>query len=120
MKMGLRFAVATFVMLVMSGCATTIGKPYDANKMSSFVVGQTTVDQVVAALGEPMERETESDGSVRLHYEYSEGKATAATYVPVVNLFSHGASVKGVSTFIYFDRSGHYVRYESTSTNTEA
>lgn len=108
------------VIMGMAGCATTVGKPYDATKMSSFVVGQTTVDQVVAALGDPMERQTESDGAIRLHYEYSTGQASAGTYIPVVNLFSHGATIKGVSTFIYFDRSGHYVRYESTSTNTQA
>ena len=68
MKLGWKLVLASFVLLL-AGC-TTIGRPYDASKIGQFVVGQTTVDQAIAALGEPQERETESDGTVRLHYQY--------------------------------------------------
>lgn len=110
MKNSLQLAVAILVMLLMAGCATTIGKDYDQGRISQFVPHQTTLDQVIATLGQPQERETESDGSVRLHYQYIVAKGSVSDYVPFA---PKSANTDGKDTFLYFDKTGHYLRAEN-------
>jgi hypothetical protein len=112
MKLGLKLVLALLVVMLVAGC-TTIGHPYDASKIGQFVVGQTTVDQAVATLGEPQERETESDGAVRLHYQYI--PTDARNLIPFTPT---GVHVKDQDTYLYFDRSGHYVRSETNQSST--
>lgn len=112
MKLGWKLVLALLVALSLTGCMT-VGHPYDASKIGQFVVGQTTVDQVVAALGEPQERETESDGAVRLHYQYIPDDAR--NYIP---FNPAGVHVKNQDTYIYFDRAGRYVRSETNQSST--
>jgi hypothetical protein len=111
MKLGSKLVLALFVVLL-AGC-TTIGRPYDASKIGQFVVGQTTVDQAIAELGQPQERETESDGAVRLHYQYI--PTDARNLIPFTPA---GVHVKDQDTFIFFDRQGRYVRSETNQSST--
>lgn len=112
MKTAWKFVLALFVALPLAGCMT-MGHPYDAAKVGQFVVGQTTVDQAIAALGDPQERETESDGSVRLHYQYIPGDArNLIPFTPT------GVHVKDQDSYIYFDRNGRYVRSETNQSST--
>lgn len=120
MKNGLKWIMAMAAMLLVAGCATDLGRDYDQGKVTQFVPGQTTVDQVVATLGQPQERETESDGTLRLHYQYVSGKASVGSYIPGVDLFDHGSTVKGKDSYIYFDKQGKYLRAENNQTNTGA
>lgn len=110
MKNSLQLAAAIMLMLLMAGCATTIGKDYDQGKVGQFVPHQTTLDQVIAALGQPQERETESDGSTRLHYQYIVAKGSVSDYVPFA---PKSANTDGKDTFLYFDKTGHYLRAEN-------
>lgn len=112
MKTAWKFVLALFVVLPLAACMT-VGHPYDASKVGQFVVGQTTVDQAIAALGQPQERETESDGAVRLHYQYIPDDAR--NYIP---FNPAGVHVQNQDTYIYFDRSGHYVRSETNQSST--
>lgn len=114
MKNSLQVAVATVVMLLMAGCATTVGKDYDQGKVSQFVPHQTTLDQVVAALGQPQERETESNGEVRLHYQYIVSKSSVSDYVPFAPV---KANTDGKDTFLYFDKAGRYLRAENNQSS---
>lgn len=110
MKNSLQLAVAIMLMLLMAGCATTIGKDYDQNKVGQFVPHQTTMDQVIASLGQPQERETESDGSARWHYQFIVSKSSVGDFVPFA---PKSANVGSKDTYLYFDKTGHYVRAEN-------
>lgn len=115
MKFGWKTALTLFAAMLLAGCATTIGKDYDQNKVAQFVPHQTTMDQVISALGQPQERETESDGTTRLHYQYIVNKASVGDYVPFA---PKGSSTTGKDTFLYFDRAGKYLRAENNQSNT--
>jgi hypothetical protein len=97
-------------MLLMAGCATTVGRDYDQSKVAQFVPHQTTLDQVIAALGQPQERDTESDGSVRLHYQYIVAKWSVSDYVPFA---PKSANTDGKDSYLYFDKAGRYLRAEN-------
>lgn len=97
--------------LALTGCATTIGKDYDQGKVMQFVPHQTTMADVIAALGEPQERETESDGNTRLHYQYIVSKSSVGDFVPFA---PKSANVGSKDTYLFFDRTGKYLRAENT------
>ncbi|MFC3651948.1 hypothetical protein ACFONN_10375 [Dyella humi] len=103
--------------VVLAGCATTVGRDYDQTKVGQFVPGQTTMSQVVAALGQPQEQETESDGGTRLHYQYISSQSSVGSYIPGVSLIDHSVSTKGKDTFLFFDAHGKYVRAENNQSN---
>ena len=95
--------------LALTGCATEqIGKDFDETKLSSFKPHQTTLDEVVATLGQPTERETESDGSVRLHYEWIKGDSGLL----VVNLIHSQDHADAKDPYIYFGLDGRFIRAE--------
>jgi len=113
--------VLLVILLALTGCATQqIGHDFDATKITQFKPNQTTMDEVIATLGQPMERETESDGSVRLHYQWVKGKGDVSDYIPVVSLFKTGTSTDGKDAFLYFDRAGRYVRAETNEMHTSS
>ena len=114
MKFGWMAACGLVTALTLTGCATTIGKDYDQGKVSQFVPRQTTMAQVIAALGQPQERETESDGSTRLHYQYIVSKNSVGDYVPFAPV---KANTSDKDTYLYFDRNGKYLRAENTQSN---
>lgn len=114
MKNSLQLAVAIVFMLLMVGCATTIGRDYDQTRVGQFVPGKTTQDQVIAALGQPTERETESNGEVRLHYQYIVSKSSVSDYVPFAPV---KADTSGKDTFLYFDAQGRFLRAENNQSN---
>lgn len=114
MKNSLQLAVAIVFVLLIAGCATTIGKDYDQGRVAQFVPRQTTLDQVIAALGQPQERETESDGTTRLHYQYIVSKNSVGDYVPFAPV---KANTSDKDTYLYFDRNGKYLRAENTQSN---
>ena len=114
MKGMLKGTMVLGLMLGLAGCATTIGRDYDQNKVTQFVPHQTTMDQVIAALGQPQERETESDGTTRLHYQFIVSKGSVGDYVPFAPV---KANTSDKDTYLYFDRNGTYLRAENTQSN---
>ncbi|MBA2079166.1 hypothetical protein [Rhodanobacter sp. PCA2] len=114
MKTILQTILAMVAVLGVAGCATTIGKDYDQGRVAQFVPHQTTLDQVLTALGQPQERETESDGNTRLHYQYIVSKGSVSDYVPFAPV---KANTSDKDTYLYFDRNGKYLRAENTQSN---
>lgn len=68
--------VLVFFLLLLAGCVTVSDGPFrqidgrliDYDAVNAFVEGRTTLDEVVARLGEPASRETLADGSLELVY----------------------------------------------------
>lgn len=114
MKNSLKLAAVLAAVMLMAGCATTIGKDFNQDAVQGFVPHQTTMTQAIAALGQPQERETESDGTTRLHYQYVVSKTSVGDYVPFAPV---KANTSGNDTFLYFDKTGRYLRSESNQSN---
>lgn len=89
--------------LAASGCATTTGRPYDAEAASRFMDGKTTQAQVRQALGEPETVQDRGDGSIMWVYSSSESKASLRDYVPFAGATNH-PTMQALS--LVFDRRG--------------
>lgn len=113
MRLAVKVGFAVVTAFAIAGCATQqIGHDFDETKLSSFKPHQTTLDEVVASLGQPMERETESDGSVRLHYQWIKSGSGVSSYVPVVSMFHTSVHTDAKDAFLYFGPDGRYIRAE--------
>ncbi|HEY4092687.1 MAG TPA: hypothetical protein VGN46_14330 [Luteibacter sp.] len=90
-------------LIVLPGCATTTGHPFNAEAASHFADGKTTQAQVRSALGEPETIQDRGDGSVMWVYSSSEAKASIRDYVPFAGATNH-TSMQALS--LVFDRRG--------------
>lgn len=104
--------VLMVVLLALTGCATTIGRDFDESKLTTFKPNQTTMDEVIAQLGQPTERETESDGKVRLHYQWIKSASGVSDYVPVVSMFHTSVNTDAKDVFLWFGPDHKYIRSE--------
>jgi outer membrane protein assembly factor BamE (lipoprotein component of BamABCDE complex) len=96
--------VAGFAALVLlAGCATTTGRPYDAEAASRFMDGKTTQAQVRQALGEPETVQDRGDGTTMWAYSSSESKASLRDYVPFAGA-TNNTSMQALT--LVFDRRG--------------
>ena len=59
------------LMLLLSGCATS-GQPFDMSLTDRIKIGQTTQEEVIALLGQPISTSKTSDGRTFLSYSYSQ------------------------------------------------
>lgn len=87
MKMLRAAHVAALVLL--AGCATTTGRPFDSAAASRFEDGKTTQTQVRQAIGEPDTAQDRGDGSVMWLYSFSESKASVRDFVPFAGGSNH-------------------------------
>jgi hypothetical protein len=104
--------VLMVILLALSGCATTIGRNFDESKLATFKPNQTTIEDVIAQLGPPTERETESDGQVRLHYQWIKSSSGVSDYVPVVSMFHTSVNTEAKDVFLWFGPDHKYIRSE--------
>lgn len=112
LSVSLKF-VLLVILLILAGCATQqIGHDFDESKLATFKPHQTTIDEVVSTLGQPMERETESDGSIRLHYQWVKSGSGVSAYVPVVSMFHTSVHTEGKDAFLWFGPDQKFIRAE--------
>jgi len=78
----------------------------DQAQVSRFVVGQTTYDQIVAALGQPNAVAVAADGRRAGTYSYVHEHARPETFIPVIGAFVGGADATAQSVTFVFDQSG--------------
>ena len=90
-------------LVLLAGCATTTGRPYDAEAVSRFMDGKTTQAQVRQALGEPETVQDRGDGSIMWVYSSSESKASVRDYIPFAGATNH-PTMQALS--LVFDRRG--------------
>ena len=90
------------------GCASTGVKVSD-EKLDSFKKGESTVSQVLAALGQPTTTMKMGDGTVMLQYAYSEASVRAASFIPVVGLVAGGSDIHVSTAVLRFDAEGKLI-----------
>ena len=111
------FAVLGAVAVSLAGCISS-GTEVTATQASQFKVGATTEQQVIAALGQPEQTATNTDGTKVDTYLHTSAHATAATYVPIVGLFAGGAKGTTRSVTFTFNAKG-VLKSESSSSSQE-
>ncbi len=105
----MRKAVAAVVAsIVLVGCAAT-GVQVKDEQLSSLVPGQTTQEEVIAALGKPTNRIRNSDGSTTILYTYAEARTRASTFIPIVGLFAGGVDTNHSTAILRFDKEGKLI-----------
>jgi hypothetical protein len=93
--------IAIALMILVTGCATVRhGTDFDPTLAKNFVVGQTTMDQAKAALGEPQQVMRNPEGRTKMVWRYSEGKAG-----PFI-----GVKGAGKMLGVVFDEQGRFLR----------
>lgn len=101
MQIGFKLTIILLLVFLLTACSFHVGAPYNADKIDEFIPHQTTINQAIAALGVPQERERAPDGSERLLYFY---------FVPR----DDAANPKSQGTYIYFDSVGRFLRVETS------
>jgi hypothetical protein len=93
--------IIVVLMVLVAGCATVHhGADFDPALAQNFVVGQTTMDQAKAALGEPQQIMRNPEGRTKMVWRYSEGKAGPFT----------GVKAEGKMLGVVFDEKGRFLR----------
>lgn len=99
-------AVAVSVALV--GCAAS-GVQVKDEQLSSLAPGETTQQEVIAALGKPTSRIRNSDGTTTILYTYAEARTRASTFIPIVGLFAGGVDTNHSTAILRFDKEGKLI-----------
>ncbi|MBD8223217.1 hypothetical protein [Pantoea agglomerans] len=103
-----KIAGALLIFIVLSGCASTSGNQSINNETqqsiaSKIVKGRTTEAEVLSLYGEPTGKNFVDSNKERWLYSLVKSKMTAATYIPIIGLFSNGTEMKAKSLSILFE-----------------
>src|SRR5690554_6309650 len=91
--------------LILAGCASS-GVRVTDDQMSQFKEGQTTKQDVIAALGQPTTTMRNSDGTTMVMYTYSEARTRGSTFIPIVGAFAGGVDTRSSNVVLTFDQRG--------------
>jgi outer membrane protein assembly factor BamE (lipoprotein component of BamABCDE complex) len=101
--------------LLLTACYST-GQPIDTAKANQFVKGQTTESEVLTALGTPITVTNNSEGERMLAYSHTDTDIDASTYIPVVGLFTGGATSKVQYLIVTLDKTGVVKDWQTSET----
>lgn len=116
--------LSILLLLSLSGCAT-VGNESLKNQTASSVQqtltqGQTTREQLRAALGDPSSVSYTDSGMEIWTYQYARSVPRAQSFIPVVNLFSAAADVKTKQLVVLLDQQGVVAKYAMRESDTVA
>lgn len=100
------------VAVCLSGCfGMKTGQKFDDSSVKNIRTGKTTKAEVIQKFGQPPTRNSTGGGKETWSYQYQEIKshATAASYVPVVNIFAGGGKSKMESQTLIVNFEGDIV-----------
>lgn len=100
--------VFSLITCVLSSCASTAGNQSIKNETqqsitSKIIEGKTTEAEVLSIYGEPISKTYVDSNNERWLYSLVNSKMTAATYIPIIGLFSNGTEMKAKSLSILFE-----------------
>lgn len=101
MRIGVTLAAA----LLLAGCAAS-GVQVKEEQLAEFQKGRTTLQEVVAKLGQPTRNTLMPDGSRMISYTYVQAQARPENFVPIVGPLMGGHDVRSNLVMLTFDRSG--------------
>lgn len=100
--------ICSLITCVLNSCASTAGNQSIKNETqksitSKIIKGKTTEAEVIDTFGEPTTKNSLDRNEERWFYSLINSKMTAATYIPIVGLFSNGTDLKTKSLSILFE-----------------
>jgi outer membrane protein assembly factor BamE (lipoprotein component of BamABCDE complex) len=107
-------AIGIGLTLALCGCIAT-GAKVTEDQLTQFHKGSTTIDQVVAALGQPTTSMLLPSGERMIMYTYVQAQTRPATFIPIVGAFAGGADSKSNSAMLTFDNAGVLKSYSASS-----
>ena len=103
----LRLSAVVCVAVLLGGCATyQSGNDFNESQIDEIEQGQTTKADIEQWFGSPTGTGTQYiDGENMEHYtySYSEGGATAESYIPFVGAFLGGVEAESKTLHVYFN-----------------
>jgi outer membrane protein assembly factor BamE (lipoprotein component of BamABCDE complex) len=113
----MKFIGAIIIATILTGCASSVvGVKVDETKLAAFKPGETTKEQVIAALGFPTTQVHSADGTWLLMYSYAKSHVRPETFIPFVGLFAGGVDSSGNSVMLKFDADGKLMSTTSSTT----
>lgn len=98
----LKYIALLACVALISGCMSTKrGTDFNSTNISKLKVGETTENEVIELIGQPVNRTRNSDGTVYLNYMYSPGQTVTLldAYNPSFNA-SKGTEIKSLSIIL--------------------
>ena len=101
------------VSLALSGCTST-GVQVGESALTSFEKGKTTVNEVVARLGQPTSNILLNTGQRIIGYTYVQAQARPESFIPIIGPLVGGADSHFSNVSLTFDQNGVLQSYSST------
>lgn len=98
------------------GCAAT-GVEVKEESLADLKKGETTIQEVVAKIGNPTTSTLNMDGSRTIMYVYASSTTRPETFIPYVGAFVGGADTKSNVVSLMFDKDGVLQNYTSSASN---
>jgi hypothetical protein len=99
----MRFLGIVSWMLILVSCMSH-GTKVDQSKVSGFVKGKTTYNEVIRELGKPTQSMINSNGTRTITYFYSQHQMNAANFIPYVGMFVGGGQSENTSVVAAFSQ----------------
>lgn len=97
--------ITALTALMLTACASS-GVRVTDEQMAQFHEGQTTKQEVIAALGQPTTTMRNADGTTMLMYTYAEARTRGSTFIPIVGAFVGGVDTRSNNVMLTFDQQG--------------
>jgi len=97
--------ITALTALMLTACASS-GVRVTDEQMAQFHEGQTTKQEVIAALGQPTTTMRNADGTTVLMYTYAEARTRGSTFIPIVGAFVGGVDTRSNNVMLTFDQQG--------------
>ena len=90
------------------------GTKVDQDKVSQFVKGKTTYNEVIQRIGKPTNSTINADGTKTLTYSYMQHQMNPISFIPIVGLFARGGETEDTTVLLYFDSNSILTNYSAS------
>ena len=101
----MRCFLAAFAAILLAGCAAT-GVQVKEEQLAEFEKGKTTIQDVIAKLGQPTRNTLLPDGSRTLTYTYVQAQARPENFIPIIGPLVGGHDVRSNIVMLRFSPNG--------------
>jgi len=103
--------------LLAIGCVS-IGREITESQLANFKKGETSIDQVIVALGKPTSTSVSSSGDRYISYIYARAQPRARSFVPIVGPLIGGSDSRSSHAFLIFGPDGKLKEYRLSTSST--
>ena len=108
--------IAALATIAMMGCVA-MGTQVQEKQLSKLEKGKTTMQEVVASLGQPSTNTYNSDGTRTIAYMYMEAQTRPETFIPFIGGLIGGADSRSNVVTLRFDKNGTLLDYSSLTSS---